>query len=98
MSGSWNDFNDAKQNSNIIGLVPALELKKEHMVKLPVIVYNQHHRHEVIENALHLRQRLQATGVGHRFLAEVFVPSMQQPKGLPRLNEIVRRWIVRTSW
>ncbi|TXI80580.1 MAG: restriction endonuclease [Flavobacteriales bacterium] len=49
-----------KQNSNIIGLVPALELKKEHMVKLPVIVYNQHHRHEVIENALHLRQRLQA--------------------------------------
>ena len=33
---------------------------------------------------------------GRRFLAEVFVPSMQQPKGLPRLNEIVRRWIVRT--
>ncbi len=33
---------------------------------------------------------------GHRFLAEVFVPSMQQPKGLPRLNEIVRRWIIRT--
>jgi len=33
---------------------------------------------------------------GHRFLADVFVPAMQQPKGLPRLNEIVRRWIVRT--
>lgn len=33
---------------------------------------------------------------GRRFLADVFVPSMQQPKGLPRLNEIVRRWIVRT--
>lgn len=49
-----------KQNSNIISLVPALELKKEQMVKLPVIVYNQHDRSEVIENALHLRQRLQA--------------------------------------
>lgn len=49
-----------KQNSNIISMVPAMELKKEHMVKLPVIVYNQHDRHEVIENALHLRQRLQA--------------------------------------
>ncbi len=33
---------------------------------------------------------------GRRFIAQVFVPSMQQPKGLPRLNEIVRRWIIRT--
>jgi AcrR family transcriptional regulator len=34
---------------------------------------------------------------GRRFLAEVFVPAMQLPKGLPRLNEIVRRWILRTE-
>lgn len=33
---------------------------------------------------------------GRRFIADVFVPAMQAPKGLPRLNEIVRRWIVRT--
>ncbi len=33
---------------------------------------------------------------GRRFIADVFVPAMQLPKGLPRLNEIVRRWIVRT--
>lgn len=32
---------------------------------------------------------------GRRFIADVFVPAMQQPKGLPRLNEIVRRWIIR---
>ena len=32
---------------------------------------------------------------GRRFLADVFVPAMQQPKGLPRLNAIVRRWIAR---
>lgn len=32
---------------------------------------------------------------GRRFLADVFVPSMQQPKGLPRLDSIVQRWIVR---
>jgi AcrR family transcriptional regulator len=30
---------------------------------------------------------------GRRFLADVFVPAMQLPKGLPRLDEIVRRWI-----
>jgi AcrR family transcriptional regulator len=32
---------------------------------------------------------------GRRFRADVFLPAMQQPKGLARLNEIVRRWIVR---
>jgi AcrR family transcriptional regulator len=32
---------------------------------------------------------------GRRFLADVFVPAMQQPKGLRRLNEIVRRWFIR---
>lgn len=33
---------------------------------------------------------------GRRFIADVFVPSMQQPKGLPRLDSVARRWIVRT--
>jgi len=32
---------------------------------------------------------------GRRFLADVFVPAMQQPRGLPRLDMIVRRWIAR---
>jgi AcrR family transcriptional regulator len=31
-----------------------------------------------------------------RFLADVFVPAMQLPKGLPRLDSIVQRWIART--
>jgi AcrR family transcriptional regulator len=33
---------------------------------------------------------------GRRFLADVFVPAMQLPKGLPRLNTIMQRWIART--
>jgi len=33
---------------------------------------------------------------GRRFIDDVFVPAMQQPKGLPRLDAIVQRWIVRT--
>lgn len=33
---------------------------------------------------------------GRSFLADVFVPAMQKPKGLPRLNEIVARWVART--
>jgi len=45
------------------------------------------------------REALQKAAIdefGRRFLAEVFVPAMQAPKGLPRLDEIVQRWIVRT--
>ena len=48
-----------KKNSNIISLVPAIELKKENMVKLPVIVYNSHDKTEVINNALHLQRKLE---------------------------------------
>jgi len=48
-----------KENSNIISLVPAIELKKEHMVKLPVIVYNNHDKTEIINNALHLQRKLE---------------------------------------
>jgi AcrR family transcriptional regulator len=33
---------------------------------------------------------------GRRFLADVFVPAMALPKGLPRLEEIMARWIIRT--
>ncbi|MDO5608096.1 MAG: DEAD/DEAH box helicase family protein [Capnocytophaga sp.] len=48
-----------KDNSNIVSLVPAIELKKEYMVKLPVIVYNNHDKTEVINNALHLQRKLE---------------------------------------
>jgi AcrR family transcriptional regulator len=33
---------------------------------------------------------------GRRFIADVFVPAMQLPKGLPRLDAIVQHWIART--
>src|SRR5690554_1178356 len=49
-----------KQNSNIVSLVPAIELKKENMVKLPVIVYNNHDKTEVVNNALHLQRNLES--------------------------------------
>lgn len=33
---------------------------------------------------------------GQRFAADVFVPAMELPRGLPRLDAIVRRWVERT--
>ncbi|MBL4587203.1 MAG: DEAD/DEAH box helicase family protein, partial [Flavobacteriales bacterium] len=52
-----------KENSNIVSMVPAIELKKEHMVKLPVIVYNHNDRTEVISSAIHLRKKLEVLAI-----------------------------------
>ena len=48
-----------RNNSNIISYVDALELKKENMVKLPVIVYNHRSKEQVIESAINLRNKLE---------------------------------------
>ncbi|MCD1655179.1 DEAD/DEAH box helicase family protein [Treponema zuelzerae] len=48
-----------RDTSNIISYVDALALKKEQMVKLPVVVYNNHDSTEVIANAIALRENLQ---------------------------------------
>ena len=45
-----------------------------------------------------LREALQMAVIeefGRRYLADVFLPAMQLPKGLPRLDNIVARWIIR---
>lgn len=48
-----------RKNSNIIAYVDARELKKENMVKLPVVVYNRDSRHSVILDAIQLRGKLE---------------------------------------
>ncbi len=49
-----------RNNSNIISFVDALALKRQHMVKLPVIVANRSSKAEVMESALILRGQLEA--------------------------------------
>lgn len=48
-----------RENSNIICFTDALELKRNNMVKLPVIVYNHTSKSQVIDSALHLQRRLE---------------------------------------
>lgn len=48
-----------RKNSNIISFTDAYELKRENMVKLPVIVYNHQSRNDVISSALELQRRLE---------------------------------------
>ena len=50
-----------KANSNIICFTDALELKRNNMVKLPVIVYNHTTKSQVIDSALHLQRKLEQT-------------------------------------
>ena len=48
-----------RDNSNIISYVDALRLKKQNMVKLPVIVANQRTQEDVIMAALNMRRQLE---------------------------------------
>ncbi|GAB6107993.1 DEAD/DEAH box helicase [Fusibacter bizertensis] len=64
-----NDFNPSfvldltatpKKGSNIISFVDAAQLKKEQMVKLPVIVYNRKSQSDVYLDAISIRAKLEA--------------------------------------
>ena len=48
-----------KKDANIISYVDAMQLKRENMVKLPVIVYNMRSKTEVIEEAISARRKLE---------------------------------------
>jgi type III restriction enzyme len=52
-----------KANSNNICYVDAMELKKENMVKLPVIVYNRHDMKDVIFDSVFLRNKLEKQAI-----------------------------------
>jgi len=52
-----------RKNSNIISFIDAIELKKDNMVKLPVIVYNHQDKTEVINSALQLQRKLELQAI-----------------------------------
>ncbi|OBX24222.1 MULTISPECIES: DEAD/DEAH box helicase [Bizionia] len=62
-----------KENSNIISFVNALALKKENMVKLPVVVYNHHKKEEVITSALHLQRQLELLAIEEEKLTGKYI-------------------------
>ena len=73
-----------RKNSNILSYVDARELKKENMVKLPVIVYNRNSTASVITDAIQLRSVLEAQAIeeeqnGGRYIRPI-VLFQAQPK------------------
>ena len=51
-----------KNTSNVIAYAPAGQLKKAHMIKLPVIVYNRRTQEDVISDAIDFRNSLETIG------------------------------------
>lgn len=62
-----------RENSNIISYVDALELKKQQMVKLPVIVSNFKDKSDVIVNAIQFRKRLEEAAEAEQKLGGKFI-------------------------
>ena len=55
-----------KEDSNIISFVDASALKRENMVKIPVIVYNRKSQDDVISDAITVRAKLEAAAEKER--------------------------------
>ena len=49
-----------KANSNVISIVDARELKRENMVKLPVVIYNRQSKNDVLIDAIQMRGAIEA--------------------------------------
>ena len=76
-----------KKDSNIISVVDARKLKKEEMVKLPVIVYNQKNQEDVFFSAIALRNRLEAEAVRAEESGERYIRPIVLFQAQPRVHE-----------
>jgi len=76
-----------RNNSNIISYVDALQLKKENMVKLPVIVYNHKSKEGVIESAINLRHKLEKDAKAEQKSGGAFIRPIVLFQAQPRTGE-----------
>lgn len=76
-----------RNNSNIISYVDALALKKQHMVKLPVIVANRGSKGEVIESALILRRQLEDLATQQEAAGGKYIRPIVLFQAQPRTDE-----------
>lgn len=81
-----------RNNSNIISFIDALELKRENMVKLPVIVYNHQDKTEVINSSLQLQKRLELQAIeeekkGGKYIRPIVLFQAQPKNGKDFQNE-----------
>lgn len=76
-----------RKNSNIISYVDARELKKENMVKLPVVVYNRNDRHSVINDALRLRNQIEKQAIAEEQNGGEYIRPIILFQAQPKTND-----------
>jgi type III restriction enzyme len=75
-----------RENSNIISFVDAKQLKDEHMVKLPVIVYNNSTKTDVLLNSIQLRNRLEQQAIAAEAKGDRYVRPIVLFQAEPRTS------------
>ena len=75
-----------KENSNIISFVDASALKRENMVKIPVIVYNRKSQDDVISDAITVRAKLEAAAVKERANSGKYIRPIVLFQAQPRVG------------
>ncbi|WP_214169905.1 DEAD/DEAH box helicase [Citrifermentans pelophilum] len=76
-----------RNNSNIVSFVDALALKKECMVKLPVIVYNRPDKTEVVNNSLQLRRKLETLAIAEEKITGKYIRPIILFQAEPKTGE-----------
>ena len=76
-----------RANSNILSYVDARELKKENMVKLPVVVYNRTSRQSVIQDAIQLRGSIEQQAVAEEKAVGAYIRPIVLFQAQPKVSE-----------
>ncbi|MCQ5384697.1 DEAD/DEAH box helicase family protein [Hungatella hathewayi] len=76
-----------RKNSNIISYVDARELKKENMVKLPVVVYNRTKRQSVIQDAIQLRGSIEQQAIAEEQAGGHYIRPIVLFQAQPKTND-----------
>ena len=76
-----------RKNSNIISYVDARELKKENMVKLPVVVFNRNSRQDVIKDALQMRANIERQALNEEQAGGAYIRPIVLFQAQPKTGE-----------
>ena len=77
-----------RRNSNIISYVDARKLKQEHMVKLPIVVFNRTSRQCVIQDAIQLRGRLEQKAIEAEAAGGEYIRPIVLFQAQPRTSDV----------
>ena len=76
-----------KKESNVFCYVDAAQLKRESMVKLPVIVYNRDSQTQVLTDAIDLRRKLEELAERERETSDRYIRPIVLFQAQPRVKE-----------